>query len=86
MKETKLTTVKILSELYNNFKKDTIENEFTLQKLVNRSMFLYTTDNNFKDNIVFYANRKEGLLLQLPCYGVSNILIPYLMSSYNKTC
>ena len=51
MKETKLTTVKILSELYNNFKKDTIENEFTLQKLVNRSMFLYTTDNNFKDNI-----------------------------------
>ena len=51
MKETKLTTVKILSELYNNFKKDTIENEFTLQKLVNRSMFLYTTDNNFKENI-----------------------------------
>ena len=51
MKETKLTTVKILSELYNNFKKETIENEFTLQKLVNRSMFLYTTDNNFKDNI-----------------------------------
>ena len=31
MKETKLTTVKILSELYNNFKKETIENEFTLQ-------------------------------------------------------
>ena len=46
MKETKLTTVKILSELYNNFKKETIENEFTLQKLVNRSMFLYVNDKN----------------------------------------
>ena len=51
MKDTKLTTVKILSELYNSFKKETIENEFTLQKLVNRSMFLYTNDNGFKDTI-----------------------------------
>ena len=51
MKETKLTTVKILSELYNNFKKETIENEFTLQKLVNRSILLYTTDENFKQHI-----------------------------------
>ena len=51
MKDTKLTTVKILNELYNSFKKETIQNEFTLQKLVNRSMFLYTTDNSYKDNI-----------------------------------
>ena len=51
MEATKLTTVKILTELYNNFKKETIEDEFTLQKLVNRSMYLYTTDDGFKDNI-----------------------------------
>ena len=51
MKDTKLTTVKILNELYNSFKKETIENEFTLQKLVNRSMFLYTNDNSYKDKI-----------------------------------
>tara|TARA_Y100000034_G_C6891971_1_gene410547 strand:- start:458 stop:646 length:189 start_codon:yes stop_codon:yes gene_type:complete len=51
MEDTKLTTVKILSELYNKFKKETIENEFTLQKLVNRSMFLYIDDNNFQKNI-----------------------------------
>ena len=51
MEDTKLTTVKILTELYNNFKKETIEDEFTLQKLVNRSMYLYTTDDGFKDNI-----------------------------------
>ena len=51
MEDTKLTTVKILSELYNKFKKETIENEFTLQKLVNRSMFLYMNEEGFKDNI-----------------------------------
>ena len=51
MKDTKLTTVKILNELYNNFKKETIENEFTLQKLVNRSMWLYTTDEGYKETI-----------------------------------
>ena len=52
MKDTKLTTVKILNELYNSFKKETIENEFTLQKLVNRSMFLYVNDKNgYKENI-----------------------------------
>ena len=52
MKDTKLTTVKILNELYNSFKKETIENEFNLQKLVNRSMFLYVNDKNgYKDSI-----------------------------------
>ncbi len=51
MEDTKLTTVKILTELYNNFKKETIEDEFTLQKLVNRSMFLYINDEGFKGNI-----------------------------------
>ena len=51
MEDTKLTTVKIFTELYNNFKKDTIEDEFTLQKLVNRSILLYTTDTEFKNQI-----------------------------------
>jgi len=51
MKDTKLTTVKILNELYNSFKKETIENEFTLQKLVNRSMFLYTNDISYREDI-----------------------------------
>ena len=47
----KLTSVKILKELYKNFKIETLDDEFTLQKLVNRSMYLYTTDNGFKENI-----------------------------------
>ena len=44
----KLTSVKILKELYRNFKSKTIDDEFTLQKLVNRSMDLYVLNEEFK--------------------------------------
>ncbi len=52
----KLTSVKILKELYKNFKTSTIESEFTLQKLVNRSMDLYVLDSDFKNKIHSYNN------------------------------
>jgi|TARA_R100000479_G_scaffold121334_1_gene62418 hypothetical protein len=52
----KLTSVKILKELYKNFKTSTIESEFTLQKLVNRSMDLYVLDSEFKNKIHSYNN------------------------------
>ncbi len=50
----KLTSVKILKELYKNFKANTLDDEFTLQKLVNRSMDLYVLDTNFKEKIQSY--------------------------------
>ena len=50
----KLTSVKILKELYRNFKVKTLDDEFTLQKLVNRSMDLYVLDTKFKDKIQSY--------------------------------
>ena len=43
---TKLTSVKILNELYEKFKDE--ESEMTLQKLVNRSMDLYLKDKEYK--------------------------------------
>ena len=52
----KLTSVKILKELYRNFKVKTLDDEFTLQKLVNRSMDLYVLDTKFKDKIQSYDN------------------------------
>ena len=52
----KLTSVKILKELYRNFKVKTLDDEFTLQKLVNRSMDLYVLDVNFKEKIQSYDN------------------------------
>ena len=54
--DTKLTSVKILRELYRNFKVKTLDDEFTLQKLVNRSMDLYVLDTKFKDKIQSYDN------------------------------
>ena len=56
----KLTSVKILRELYKKFKLDTLDDEFTLQKLVNRSMNLYLMDNNFKKNINEHHNLKPS--------------------------
>ena len=46
--EVKLTTVKILIDLYKQFKGRNLDGEFTLQKLVNRSMDLYLLDGDFK--------------------------------------
>ena len=49
--DKKITTVKVLSELYNDFKRLNIESGFSLQKLVNRSMFLYVNEDKFKHTI-----------------------------------
>jgi hypothetical protein len=54
MSITKLTSVKILIELYKRFKTISIEDDFSLQKLVNRSMDKYVEDEDFKDEINKY--------------------------------
>ena len=43
---TKLTSVKILNELYEKFKEE--DSDITLQKLVNRSMDFYLKDKKYK--------------------------------------
>ena len=50
----KLTTVKLLEELYKEFKTISFAKEFTLQKLVNRSMDLYVSDKKFKNHMDVY--------------------------------
>jgi len=47
----KLTTVKVLSDKYKEFKMETLNSEMTLQKLVNRAIHLYLTDSKFKKTI-----------------------------------
>jgi hypothetical protein len=56
----KLTSVKILQDLYKRFKVDALSDEFTLQKLVNRSMDLYILDNKFKAQIHEWKNLKPS--------------------------
>ena len=51
---TKLTSVKIITDLYKRFKGVALNEEFTLQKLVNRSMDKYLKDEDFKNSIVEY--------------------------------
>tara|TARA_Y100000310_G_C20367974_1_gene662144 strand:- start:258 stop:455 length:198 start_codon:yes stop_codon:yes gene_type:complete len=51
MSETKLTSVKILENLYNKFKVSVINSSMTLQKLTNRSIFLYLEDKDFQEKI-----------------------------------
>tara|TARA_B100000745_G_scaffold62926_1_gene37233 strand:+ start:42 stop:239 length:198 start_codon:yes stop_codon:yes gene_type:complete len=52
--DTKLTSVKIITELYKKFKVVALNEEFTLQKLVNRSMDKYLKDDDYKKSIVEY--------------------------------
>ena len=51
MKNTKLTSVKILEALYHRFKSSTVNTDMTLQKLTNRSINMYLTDDNFKSQL-----------------------------------
>jgi hypothetical protein len=55
---TKLTSVKILNELYEKFKKE--NSDITLQKLVNRSMDLYLKDENYKKLITEHEELIES--------------------------
>ena len=55
---TKLTSVKILEELYEKFKEE--GSEMTLQKLVNRSMDLYLKDEKYKKLITEHEELIES--------------------------
>ena len=51
MAETKLTTVKILKDVYSKFKRVSFDSNITLQKIVNRSLELYTNDDEYQTKI-----------------------------------
>ena len=47
----KLTSVKIVDHLFDEFKVSSIRNKFNLQKLTNRAIHLYLTDENFRKKV-----------------------------------
>ena len=49
MKKTKLTSIKILDGLYQDFKISIVNSSMTFQKLANRSIYLYLKDNGFRE-------------------------------------
>jgi hypothetical protein len=52
---TKLTTVKIVKDVYSKFKQLSFDSNITLQKLVNRSINKYIEDEIFRGEINEYS-------------------------------
>ena len=52
--ETKLTSVKIIKTLYEQFKFKTVNSSMNLQKLVNRSIHQYLNDVTIKEQMESY--------------------------------
>jgi hypothetical protein len=55
-KNLKLTSVKIHEDLAENFKIETVRTGMTLQKLINRSIHLFLTDDEYKYKLLQYNN------------------------------
>lgn len=58
--DTKLTTVKIIKDIYSRFKQVSFDSNITLQKIVNRSMYKYINDPEFRKEINDDNNLKEN--------------------------
>jgi hypothetical protein len=56
MNTRKLTSVKIEESLFETFKEKCSEDNFTFQKLAERSIYLYLTDPEFKKRVTDLVN------------------------------
>ena len=50
-KDLSLTSVKIKTELFESFKIECVKRKFTLNKLVNRAVYLYINDDEFRKQL-----------------------------------
>jgi hypothetical protein len=50
-----LTSVKVHQELFDDFKVASIKNKFNLQKLTNRAMHLYLSNDDFRKQLHNHA-------------------------------
>ena len=55
-KKMTLTSVKVQSDLFNDFKVECVRRKFSFQKLADRSLFLFLTDENFRKTITNQTN------------------------------
>ena len=56
MGDNKLTSVKVKDDLFEEFKVLCVRTKFSLQKLVDRSIHLYLTDEDFRKQIHNHTN------------------------------
>jgi hypothetical protein len=57
-KDMTLTSVKVQSELFEQFKVSCVKHKFSLQKLADRTIHLYLTDEEFRRKIHNHNNLK----------------------------
>ena len=55
-KEMTLTSVKIQSGLFETFKIECVKRKFSFQKLADRAIFLYLTDEDFRRQVTNQSN------------------------------
>ena len=55
-KDMTLTSVKIKSDLFENFKIECVKRKFSFQKLADRAIYLYLTDEDFRKSITNQTN------------------------------
>jgi hypothetical protein len=55
-KDMTLTSVKIQSNLFENFKIECVKRKFSFQKLADRAIHLYLTDEDFRKQINNHNN------------------------------
>lgn len=58
--ETKITAIKLLKNVYSQFKKISFDSNLSFQKLVNRSMHKYVEDEDFRNEINNYDKLIES--------------------------
>lgn len=51
-----LTSVKVKSDLFEDFKIECVKRKFSFQKLADRALFLYLTDEGFRKQITNQIN------------------------------
>jgi hypothetical protein len=56
MGDNKLTSVKVNEELFEEFKVMCVRTKFSLQKLVDRSIHLYLTNDDYRKEIHNHTN------------------------------
>ena len=58
MDNLQLTSVKVDKDLFDNFKIECVKRKFSLNKLVNRAIDLYLTNEDFRKQVSNYSNPK----------------------------
>ena len=55
-KQMTLTSVKVKSELFQEFRVECVKRKFSFQKLADRAIYLYLTDEDFRKQITNQTN------------------------------